>query len=293
LLHSLPSIIYEERFYQYAQDAAWQVITSSASDQKALDILSNRVLGMRDTGDEEYSPFARALLDGLDGAADTIPKDGGDGVITATELYSYLRDRVEDETMDHGLRQSPSFFSLSNHDKGQYIFLHPRHRLNLPPIPDRNPYMGLNSYNEIDRSLFFGRDRVVADLKKLTENNNLIVISGASGTGKSSAIKAGLIPALRDQDWDILPVIRPGQEPMKSLMMEIPHIDDLLHADRPAVLLIDQYEELITQCHDPNERIDFENLLAFWVQSLPQLRIVISLRADFEPQFIHGPLAPW
>lgn len=295
VLFDLPSVIYEERFFQYAKDAAWQVITSSASDQKAVDILSNRTLGMRGTvaGESKHSPFAQALLDGLDGEADTIPKEEGDGVITATELYSYLRDRVEDETMDHGMRQSPSFFSLSKHDKGQYIFLHPNHRLNLPPIPKRNPYMGLSSYNEDDSNLYFGRERVIDELEKLAERSKLIVISGASGTGKSSAIKAGMIPRLRSKGWDILPVIRPGQEPMKSLMMEIPDMGDFLNGNRPAMLLIDQYEELITQCLDPNERIDFENLLSFWVQSYPQLRIVISLRSDFEPQFIEGPLAPW
>ena len=293
ILFDLPSIIYEERLYQYARDAAWQVITSSASDQKAVDILTDRSLGMRNVEGERHSPFAQALLDGLDGEADTIPKDDGDGVITATELYTYLRDRVEDETMDQGMRQSPAFFDLNKHDKGQYIFLHPRHRLNLPPIPRRNPFMGLNSYNEDDCDLFFGRDRVVEKLEELTKENQLIVVSGASGTGKSSAIKAGLIPRMREAEWNILPVVRPGQEPMESLLSEIPYMGDFIQPGKPALLLIDQYEELITQCLDPKERVDFENLLSFWIQNHPELRIVISLRADFEPQFTEGALAKW
>ena len=217
VVFDLPGIIYQERFYQYTQDPAWQVITSSASDQKAVDILSNRSLGLRNGSDAKHSPFAQALLAGLAGEADTVPKEKGDGVITATELYTYLRDRVEDETTEQGKRQSPSMFSLQKHDKGQYIFLHPRHVLNLTPIPDRNPFMGLKSYDESDSSLFYGRDRVIEALADLAMECPLVVVSGASGTGKSSVIKAGLLPAFRKNGWHILPVIRPGKSPMESL----------------------------------------------------------------------------
>lgn len=293
IVFDLPAIIYEERFYQYAQDPAWQVITSSASDQKAVDILSNRTLGMRNESGAEHSPFALALLEGLAGEADTVPKGRGDGVITATELYTYLRDRVEDETTEHGKRQSPSIFSLGRHDKGQYIFFNPRHPLNLPPIPKRNPFMGLKSYNETDSLLFFGRDRVVDTLEEMAENHSFIVASGASGTGKSSVIKAGLLPLLRKKGWHILPVVRPGKAPMQALTDEIPDMGSQLNDAAPTLLIIDQYEELITQCLDPEERLAFETQLASWLMAHPQLRIVISVRADFEPQFEHATLAKW
>ena len=286
IVFDLPAIIYEERFYQYARDPAWQVITSSASDQKAVDILSNRTLGMRnEIGGRAFPLFALALLEGLAGEADTVPKDKEDGVITATELYTYLRDRVEDETTDHNMRQSPSMFSLSRHDKGQYIFLNPGHPLNLPPIPRRNPFMGLKSYNEEDHLLFYGRDPVIAALERLCETNSLVVVSGASGTGKSSVIKAGLLPSLRKKGWRILPVVRPGKEPLQSLSDEIPNLADQLNDTAPSLLIIDQYEELITQCLDPRERDAFEEQLGRWMNTFPQLRIVISIRSDFEPQF--------
>ena len=280
-------------FHQYAQDPAWQVITSSASDQKAVDILSDRTLGQRNKEGAKHSPFALALLDGLAGEADTVPRDKGDGVITATELYTYLRDRVEDETTEHGKRQSPSIFSLHKHDKGQYIFLHPNHPLNLPPIPKRNPFMGLKSYNESDTMLFYGRDRVVEALDELTKNNPLVVVSGASGTGKSSVIKAGLLPLLRKNDWQILPIVRPGKEPLKSLKTEIPNLANQLTKENPTLLIIDQYEELITQCLHPEERAAFEEQLATWIKTYPQLHIVISIRSDFEPQFKEATLAEW
>ncbi|MEL7425000.1 MAG: caspase family protein, partial [Bacteroidota bacterium] len=291
VVFDLPGIIYEERLYQYAQDPAWQVITSSASDQKAVDILVDRTLGMREESNALHSPFAQALLDGLSGDADTIPKERGDGVITATELYTYLRDRVEDETTKQGKRQSPSMFSLQKHNKGQYIFLHPRHPLNLPPIPDRNPFMGLKSYNEADNGLFYGRDRVITALEKLIAQKQLVVVSGASGTGKSSVIKAGLLPTLRKQDWQILPVVRPGKEPLESLQESLP--EGIPAGSRPMALIIDQYEELITQCLHSEDRIAFESQLAQWITTHSQLHIIISIRADFEPQFEEGALAKW
>ena len=71
------------------------------------------------------------------GEADFRTAHEGDGVITATEVYAYVRDRVEPETIEVGQnrRQTPGFFPLPKHDKGEFIFLHPKHRLNLPPIP--------------------------------------------------------------------------------------------------------------------------------------------------------------
>ena len=285
VVFDLPGIIYEERFHQYAQDPAWQVITSSASDQKAVDILSNRTLGLRNEKNTRHSPFAQALLEGLAGEADTVPRDRGDGVITATELYTYLRNRVEDETMDRGKRQSPSMFSLQKHDKGQYIFLSPNHRLNLPPIPKQNPFMGLKSYDEKDGYLFYGRDRAIEALNKLIETNSLVVVSGASGTGKSSVIKAGLLPLLRKRNWQILPIVRPGKEPMQSLQTSLPDLADKMKEVQSSLLIIDQYEELITQCLDPEKRIEFEKQLANWIKIYPQLHIIISIRSDFEPQF--------
>ena len=290
VVFDLPAVIYEERFYQYTRDPAWQVITSSASDQKAVDILANQSLGLREENAQKHSPFAQALLDGIAGEADCIPRDEGDGVITATELYSYLRDRVEGLTTAAGKRQSPSLFSLGKHDKGQFIFLHPNHRLNLPPLPRRNPFMGLNSFNEEDANFFYGRDRVITALQALSATQNLIVVSGASGTGKSSVIKAGLLPKLRQDQWDILPIVRPGKHPMESLKAAVPN---LYISTQKTVLVIDQYEELVTQCLHEDERNSFEHQIAKWLKSNPDLRIIVSVRADFEPQFANASLQQW
>ena len=188
VMFDLPKIIYEERFWRYVKDPAWQVITSSAYDQKAVDVISDQSIGMREEGEGIHSPFAKALFEAIDGAGDVIPADEGDGVITASELYAYLRDAVESKTNEQAIRQSPSMFNLERHDKGEFIFLNPRHRFNLPPTPDRNPFMGLASYDEADSNFFFGRDRVIEALVEKVKTNPLTVVSGASGTGKSSVI---------------------------------------------------------------------------------------------------------
>ena len=82
--------------------------------------------------------------------------------------------------------------------------------------------MGLSSYNEKDNAFFFGRDRVIEALIEMVQQRSLIVVSGASGTGKSSVIKAGLLPLLRKKKYSILPVIRPGKEPLQVLQKRTP-----------------------------------------------------------------------
>lgn len=292
LVFNLPKVIYEERFWRYTKDPAWQVITSSAYDQKAVDVISSQSIGMREEGTGQHSPFAQALLEALDGAADVIPADHGDGVITASELYAYLRDGVETQTNDQVKRQSPSIFNLQRHDKGEFIFLNPRHRFNLPPTPDRNPFMGLASFNEADQAFFFGRNQAIDDLLDKLQEHPLVVVSGASGTGKSSVIKAGVLPRLRKADYVILPIIRPGKEPMETLETELPSFTQQVRGKK-AVLVIDQYEELITQCLDEEERSQFEYQIAQWLKQFPDLRIILSIRSDFEPQFESEALAPW
>jgi WD40 repeat protein len=292
VVFDLPKVIYEERFWRYCKDPAWQVITSSAHDQKAVDIITTQSLGLREEGGGKHSPFAASLLEALAGAGDVIPTGTGDGVMTATEIYSYLRDSVETKTTENAKRQSPSIFHLKRHDKGEFIFLTPNHRFNLPPTPDRNPFMGLSSYNEEDASLFFGRDRVVTTLLEKIQKNSFTVVSGASGTGKSSVIKAGVIPQLRKAGRTILPIIRPGKEPMQTIATELPDIEQQLKNGAP-VLVIDQYEELITQCLHQEERQAFEQQIAQWLQQYPKLDIILSVRSDFEPQFESEVLAPW
>ncbi|NES06505.1 MAG: hypothetical protein F6K22_29030 [Okeania sp. SIO2F4] len=315
-----PEEIYLEHYHRFIEHPAWQVITSASYDETALDALSSLQKDTRSTNGN-HSPFAAALIDALTGGADTTPpaqngKPAGDGVITATELYSYLRDRVETATIEAEKRQTPGLWHLKNHDRGEYIFLTPGHKLNLknaPPLDEStNPYRGLESFREKDTQLFFGRTTLVEKLYDFVESNCLSVVLGASGSGKSSLVKAGLIPQLRknQQSWKILKPIRPGASPFPELnnalkQAKLPKVEvvdttsaqsrnnlnqsmKIWKTKNPGsklLLLIDQSEELITLCKDESERQAFvSQLLDAMTTHSDELRVVITVRSDFEPQ---------
>ncbi|MBR8839701.1 MAG: caspase family protein [Stigonema ocellatum SAG 48.90 = DSM 106950] len=317
--------VYKERYERFITDRAWQVITSAAHDQKALDFLARR--GTVD----QHSPFAAALLTALRGAADTNPpakngKPAGDGVITATELYSYLRDELETTTEKLYKRQTPGLFQLSKHDKGEYIFLVPGHELNLPPAPplnrENNPYRGLEPFDKDHSHLFFGRQEVVKDLSAFVNKQQLTVVLGDSGTGKSSLVKAGLIPDLEnavENQWQVLEPIRPGEFPMTALAraslqmslgatpedtasidaksQDLQHETNRFaldvatwsnaHPQMKLLLVVDQFEELVTMCRSEQERQQFLQALETALTS-NQIYIILTLRSDFEPQFFNS-----
>lgn len=282
----LPKRIYKERFERYIMDKAWQVLASASHDQKAFDSLKG-FRNERDTEGLDHSPFALALFEALSGKADIIPADGGDGIITATELYLYLREEVEIPTLAANvrLRQTPSIFTLPNHDKGEFIFFAPNHRLNLPPIPHRNPFKGLQSFDEVDKELFYGRERVVKALLDKVTTQRLTIVTGASGSGKSSLVKAGLIPLLRENGFNVFPVIRPTQKPLEVLAQV-----NLPENKEKTVWIIDQFEELLTQSND-EDRLKFIEILRGYIQE--GLTVIVTVRADFEPQFEMEEWAEW
>ena len=67
-------------------------------------------------------------------------------------------------------------------------------------IITNNPYPGIRSFNVNESRLFFGREKQVQDLSNLLKKNHFAAISGASGSGKSSIVKAGVIPSFIEQN---------------------------------------------------------------------------------------------
>jgi ABC-type branched-subunit amino acid transport system substrate-binding protein/uncharacterized caspase-like protein len=196
-----PEVTLNRQSYdRFISDPAWQVITSSSQKQKALDS------AFGDRGSEDgHSPFALALFKVLEIAKQNDAKDENntnifdDGILTAHKLCEYLRNKVEVDSMERGQRQTPQIWPLKNHRAGEYIFLLPgfqREVLKLAPAlkPENNPYRGLESYEEEHSHLFFGRQQLTEKLHEKVDNNPLTIVTGYSGIGKSSLVKAGLIP---------------------------------------------------------------------------------------------------
>jgi DNA-binding SARP family transcriptional activator/WD40 repeat protein len=178
----------------------------------------------------------------------------------------------------------------------------------------RNPYVGLRSFQESDAEVFFGRGRVVKEmLARLAEPNvrgRLVAVVGASGSGKSSVVQAGLVPALRDGGVDdsvewFVARMTPGDDPFASCRSALdavatrplePLVDEhapdrellqrcvaaSLPRDATLLLVIDQFEELFSATVNPGARDEFVDMLAEAVtDSTGTVRIVLTLRADF------------
>lgn len=290
----MPKKIYKERYDRFVLDPAWQVITSSAYDQKALDVLHGKSTGdrgLRHTNDNvAHSPFAAALFEGLAGAADAIVDHEGDGVITVTELYSYIRDQIEPATIEQSQkqRQTPGFFPLPKHDKGEFIFLHPRHRLNLPAIPVRSPFKGAMPFNEEDKELFYGRSRIIDELRQKLAGSRLLGVTGPSGSGKSSVVKAGLIPLLRAEGYEILQILSGGPDCFATVQA----LADATPASPGTILVIDAVEDVLSGFGNPDERTRFLSQLKRLLdgaQTRP-VKLVITVRSDFESAIAHSEL---
>ncbi|WP_229854102.1 nSTAND1 domain-containing NTPase [Streptomyces filipinensis] len=144
------------------------------------------------------------------------------------------------------------------------------------------PYRGLARFEPGDADLFFGRDDLTDRLLTLTRSRRFSAVFGPSGSGKSSLLRAGLIPRLRAPDrGDPRPlavrVLTPGEHPLRT------HEQRLVPkaGDGDTWLIIDQFEELYTLCTDRGERDRFIDRLLAAADPASRLRVVIAVRADF------------
>ena len=169
------------------------------------------------------------------------------------------------------------------------------------------PYKGLNYFDEVDADLFVGREVLTSNLTErllsLAQAGSshlcrFLAVVGASGSGKSSLIRAGLVPSLRwnqiSSEWDIR-ILTPTTHPLVSLaesMGQESLADEMLNStqglsrsanqENPLLLVIDQFEETFALCRSEEERAAFiNNLLTAANAANGPILVVITLRADF------------
>jgi WD40 repeat protein len=164
------------------------------------------------------------------------------------------------------------------------------------------PYKGLAAFERDDSAYFFGRERLVGELAARTVQVGLLGVVGASGSGKSSVIGAGLLPSLGagllpgSENWKQV-AIRPGERPMNVLRAALSSgAEDPIEAAMGAlapeerlVLVVDQFEETFTLCAGEAERSDFVEALTGAAKRWPEnVAVILAIRADY-----YGHCAPY
>lgn len=183
------------------------------------------------------------------------------------------------------------------------------------PTQAQNPFKGLEAFQQTDAHFFFGRERMIERSLKRMQETHFLAFVGASGSGKSSLVRAGILPALRNgkihgsESWRTA-IFTPGAQPLEALVTRImpyleaddtrtiervikniqdpdivqQYVDDILEdapADSRLLIVIDQFEEVFTRASVADAKAFIDALVK--VVALPDIRIqfVVTMRADF------------
>jgi formylglycine-generating enzyme required for sulfatase activity len=170
------------------------------------------------------------------------------------------------------------------------------------------PYPGLPAFEEHQAPVFFGRDKTIGKVvERLAElalrSPAFLLLLGASGYGKSSLVRAGVVPRLKkdpEQEWLVLPPFMPGDEPFRELEAAVKEAGGVFHSADPLgsirelqrqgkrtlVVVIDQFEELLRAGPKAEGQDDQgEAFQVFLLQLLrsrkARLLVVATMRTDF------------
>ncbi|MDJ0662352.1 MAG: pentapeptide repeat-containing protein [Crocosphaera sp.] len=254
----------------------------------------------------KYSVLTKLILEGLN------PENYNENSITTLSLSNYINEHIQ---QIKGNLQHPIFTNL-----GQPIPLTYKEKITAETpetteTSDICPYKGLRYFELEDHHFFFGRETLTKTLLGKISQKTFLAVLGASGSGKSSVIRAGVLYELKQglrlqgsANWEIK-IMVPGSNPIETLALEfldpnlsriersqqLETVESLLSqgsdglkrliqtTDAPKVLLIiDQFEEIFTLCSDKAQRERFIDCLLGAVEKCDgQLKVIIAMRADF------------
>ncbi|MFC9602483.1 helix-turn-helix domain-containing protein [Streptomyces niveus] len=149
------------------------------------------------------------------------------------------------------------------------------------------PYRGLVRFEAGDSDRFFGRDKLTDDLLQLLRRRRFAAVFGPSGSGKSSLLRAGLVPALQHtQEAGLRPtairILTPGPHPARThAALFTPSSTRSGSGGQDTFVIVDQFEEVFTLCQDSAERARFIELLLTAREPESRLRVLVAVRADF------------
>ena len=168
---------------------------------------------------------------------------------------------------------------------------------------EASPYLGLEKFGVGDQDKFFGRDRWIENLIEHLKKENVLLLLGASGSGKSSLIQAGLVAALKKQQslslfklFSFVPDVNPFESFYASLqptykskakLAQTVKEDTLIQVgqsvkqDAQWLIFIDQFEELFTRTPKTERDVFIKGLIKLIEKSDGSIKVVLTMRADF------------
>ncbi|MBG1265752.1 nSTAND1 domain-containing NTPase [Nostoc sp. WHI] len=243
----------------------------------------------------QHSIFSTALLAGL-----SAEKANQHGQVTSAALFGNISAELK------GSGQQPIQMGWGS----SITLVTYQHQIQAETfeIKDECPYQGLKAFEAEQKQFFFGRKQDVRKILVKLAEKPFVPIIGASGSGKSSVVQAGLIPELDRSVWKILPPIKPGFQPLQELRgvlkaffpgatkekllwelitqepNPLPIILEHLKGAEKFLLVVDQFEELFTVAVAEQKQRFIELLTQVVEMTDSRLAVVITMRSDFLEQ---------
>ncbi|MEH1847983.1 MAG: caspase family protein [Nostoc sp.] len=241
--------------------------------------------------------LTEALLAGLN------PENDADGIINSHKLADFIINRMPNTVQRPLIANSPRAILLTT-------------KFSQKSFQDKCPYRSLSYFTETkeDAEVFYGRSALTQELiQQVRDKHRLIAVLGASGSGKSSLLRAGLFYQLKlgqeipgSDRWTYITPFTPKESPVKSLQeafaVSLPNLsypettENIAHVigerlkglNTPVILIIDQFEECFTM-GDDSQRQEFFDCLRELIDCTDNLYIFIGMRSDFRGRWREYP----